>query len=321
MTGLREFAEGESYDRGETEGPVHGKGLARISANKTGSLSIASRKAQSKVPWTIYENLVNLYDHLLGNQSEIINNAIDWIEAVIGSTVWWDGDDEEASAEGFGASRFALSRAQRTRPVDVSPSVSYRRKLASSLAQVTQSEDEELEINTASPLEVGLACIFEDNLEGVISLLRSLSLPVATAIVEVASAGKWLPGSSSSLFKNFDKSDLMVLSYGQEDQGQNAISKDKILVAYAKVLSRNPTYTSEDGYQTKEGWELAMQVIGRVDDPAIADKNIVPLLDSIELDSAEIVDKVLSSCNQLGFVEQGRALAEVRYHALIMPLS
>lgn len=306
---LREFAEGDSYDR-DDEDPLL---LGQSSAAKGGmGLSVASRKAQSKVPWTIYESLVNVYDHLLGNQTEIMNNAIDWVEAVVGSTVWWDGELDGNTAEDLRASRFSKSRSQRSRAVDISPCASYRRQLAQALATVTQSEDEELSINTSSSLEIGLACVFDGNLEGAIVIIRSLSLPIASAIVEVASAGKWLSGDSpAQLLKNFDKSDLMVLSYGQEDREQSGISKDKILVNYAKVLSRKQTYSSSDGSIVKEGWELAMQVVGRVDDASIADKSIVPLLDSIELDSEKVVDKVLTACNMLGFVDQGRALAEV----------
>lgn len=313
ITELRDLAEGESYDApGKKTKP---KGASK-GKNKF-SLSAASRRAESKVPWTIYENLTTLYELLRGNTNDLLQLANDWVEASIGLTAWWDGEGEDMPSVSLAASQQSLSRSlsrsQRVRSVDVSPAAAYRQRLATSLSRViVADEDDTMDINSTSAIEVGLCCVFEGNVEGVLSIIQTWSLPIAVALSEVASAGNWLsesPAASKSIRKNLDKSDLMVLSYGQ-DQFE-AFRKDDILLKYAIALSHKPVLRAKDGKISREGWQLAIQTLGRLDNAELANERIGNLLKRLDLDSPERVDAILALCNSLGFAEHAEATAEV----------
>ncbi|KAG9656642.1 hypothetical protein KCU69_g15821, partial [Aureobasidium melanogenum] len=72
---LQDFAEADSRDKDQFPAAPFG----RVSM----SFSTASRRAESKVPWLIYESLKTLYGQLLGKRDEIMVATQDWLEAVI----------------------------------------------------------------------------------------------------------------------------------------------------------------------------------------------------------------------------------------------
>ncbi|KAK7514405.1 Nup85 nucleoporin-domain-containing protein [Phyllosticta citriasiana] len=269
------------------------------------SFSTASRRAESRVPYTIYENLQLLYNLLLGNPEEIIGASFDWLEAVVFLTAWWDGEEEDEVPQGsLAASRRSLRRPQQTRTVDITPAKAYQKRLELSLARVMAEDDPGLSIDSNNPIEIALACVMEENMEGLLSLTRGWSLTLTAAIVEVASAGGWLGDTPASrnLLKNFNQSDLMVLSFGVGDkQGPN---KDEILQQYADLLF------NKTGIESSEGWELAIQVLGRLDHAEAAKDKISELLDRLPLSSSDRVDKILSVCTSLGLIDHANMIAE-----------
>lgn len=282
--------------------------LASISA-----LSQSTRKAESKVPWTIYQNLKAMYGLLLGGTTEIISFAQDWVEATIGLTAWWDGDDNDEITKGsLGMSRRSIRRSQSLAPrsVDVDVLTAYLRRLSYAFDRVTDDTDEEaFQINSMNPIEVGLASVFEGNVEGVIGLLRGWSLTITSAVVEIASLGGWLGiPSGTKMMNNFNASDLMVLSYGQDKQ---RLGKDEILVEYAEALSNRDVLRSQHHDIEREGWELSVEILGRLDDDVLSSKIICQLLDELPLDSGDRVDNLLNICSELGLDSQTRKIAEV----------
>ncbi|KAL1636677.1 hypothetical protein SLS58_009664 [Diplodia intermedia] len=290
---LKLFAEGERAFVDDEFG---------LSAQDDGvyNFSTASRRAESRVPYTVYENLQILYSLLLGNEEEILGAAFDWLEATICLTAWWDGEDEEQLLR-------STKRSKHSRVADVTPGRAYRKRFAYALARVMAEEDPGLSINSNNPVEIALACVMEENMDGLIPIMRGWSLTITAAIIEIASAGGWLGQSASrNLLRGFDQSDLMVLSYGQGDKP--GYDKDEILQQYAEILFGKPKI------QNAEGWELAIQVLGRLDNAEAAKNKISELLDRLPLSSAERVDKILSVCNNLGLIEHANMIAE-RYAA------
>lgn len=313
---LEAYAEAGNADRDNAAANVFG--ASRFGASRTGmSFSTASRRAESKVPWSIYESLKTLYGQLQGLQTEIMVATQDWLEATIYLTVWWDGEDDDAIAGPAGnlaASRRSLRQSQQIRPVDVSPTTAYRRQLTYAFASVTdEPEDTVFGVNTMNPLHVGLACIFEDDVQGVLHVLQGWSLPVAAAIVEMAGTGGWLPiGSkpSDGLMEGFDQDDLMVLSHGQ-DKPSSEFDSDNLLIDYANLLSKRDEFKSSDGRSTKEGWDLACRVLSRLHSLDTAQRKIAETLSRIKLNSSERVDRVLAVCGEIGLPDQVRSIAEV----------
>ena len=307
ITDLEELAEGDG------EEPSRGNAFSQ--SEFRGSLSTASRRAESKVPWTIYENLKALYAQLLGSTDEIVLVSQDWLEASIYLTVWWDGE----ASEDFGRAslRKSITGGQRTREVDVTPLAAYRTRLANALALVTdQPEDPVFQVDTMNPVLVGVACAMEDDIDSVLALLRTWSIPVAAAVVEVAGLGDWLPQarprSPGLVEQGFSSEDLMVLSHGPSSHTFNdGIVRDGALEAYADLLAARQSFQTADGVTAREGWELAVAVLGRLDDEATAQRKIADLLERIELDDEASVDKVLTLCGELGLTEQARVISEV----------
>lgn len=316
---LEEFAEGgDDQDR-----DLHGSNAFTRSTTSnfkdTMSFSTASKRAESKIPWTIYENLRALYGQLLGSTDEIVLVAQDWLEACVYLTVWWDGNNEAELSASLSRSTLRRSTAngQRTREVDVAPLAAYRNRLADAHAEVTTDpEDSVFQVDTMNPLLVALASAMESNVEGVVALLRTWSLPVAASVVEVGALGGWLPQSrprSRGLAEQgFSSEDLMVLSHGPSLQKQDTdIERDDVLLQYADRLAEREAFQVASGSGTKEGWELAVSVLGRLDNANAAQSRIGALLEGIKLDDDVRVDKVLILCSDLGLVEQARAISEV----------
>ncbi|KAK5695800.1 hypothetical protein LTR97_008220 [Elasticomyces elasticus] len=320
---LEEFA-GSAEEDDDEEGVGSGK------RRNVFSLSAATKKAESRVPWSIYTNLKLCYDILLGQPEEIMDASQDWLEASIYITVWWDGEDTSPSlssrstlGESRGQGRKSITASQ-AREVDLSPLAAYRRRLADAFTFVTDTEEALFLPETVEGVQVGLGCVLTGEVGSVVQLLRGWSLPVAVAVVEVAGKGGWLPGGSrGGLGRGFSSQDLMVLSHGpggMEGMGSAGL-RDEILAEYAGLLAGKDVLrvgqvggvgrVGEVGGGTeREGWELAVAVLGRMDDQAEGERRVGELLGGIEVRGEGRVDRILEACGGLGLEGRGRGVAE-----------
>lgn len=315
---LTTFAEGRNRDLDSGHSTFQAPNFSiKIHSN---TLSENTRRAESKVPWTVYQQLKALYNLLLGQDTEIISLAQDWIEASTALTIWWAGNDDD---DGFAGGSLSMSRrsirrsqSRSTRLVDVNTQVAYLRRLAFAFDRVTNSSGNvNFEVSPVDPVEVGLASIFEGNLEGVISFLEGWSLPVASAVIEIASKGGWYDESSNGgAMNDFDESDLMVLSsYGQESRTSK---KDSILIKYAEALSKKDVLRPGHEVPT-EGWELSVALFSRLDDNRTTKKKFSELLQQIPLVSDLRADKLLNVCRSADMDQEARIIAEVRFFKCI----
>lgn len=211
------------------------------------SLSQQNRRATSKVPWSIYENLKLLYGLILGSTDEILMTAQDWLEGSLYLTIWWDGSDEDGLEGSLHRSSAHKSTAQKPRAVDVNPLDGYRVRLANAFRCVTENpEDSVFTVQTMDMVQVALGCVLEDSVGTVIDFLQNWSMPIAVSIVEIAATGLWLPSvrqrSTDDLMdQGFSKEDLLVLSAGPPSQADpEAVDRDKILGDYADLLAIKP---------------------------------------------------------------------------------
>ncbi|KAF1924826.1 uncharacterized protein M421DRAFT_71604 [Didymella exigua CBS 183.55] len=303
---LQEFAEGNSVSRQGIADHFQAPHFNITQSQATFRLSVASRRAESRVPWTVYEELRRLYQLLLGNEEEILNMSADWIEAALGLAIWWNGEEDDIAPGSFAASRRSLMRSQRVRQVDVTPVTAYCQRLASSFAAVVENSDDEFSVNVTDRFEVGVACVLDDNMEGALYILRGWSLTAATAVAEVANAGGWYK-PAGGLLGGFDQSDLMVLSYNE--QPRTGATKDDLQIAYSQALSAKGTLTSQDGQTVKEGWELAVQVLSRLDDSITASQRIENIINGLPLDSVEQVDRITRLCYAMNLNAQAISIA------------
>ncbi|PYI16717.1 hypothetical protein BO86DRAFT_387476 [Aspergillus japonicus CBS 114.51] len=321
VTDLEEFAEGE--DKASPEPPVQENrfqavnfGLKATAPAQTISFTQSARMAESKVPWAIYQNLRSMYRILLGDEDAIMENSQDWLEATICMTVWWGGDDDDEVPSDLPPTSLnpLFSRpARNTSPTSVQDAYLRRLDLAFGHATSAEGDDASFRVNSLSSLEVGLASVFEGNVEGVIELLQTWSLCVSCAVVEVASIGGWLNprASKSKSMPGLSEDDLMVLSYGQ-GQGTEAtgprVNKNDVISAYASGLFERQSIECQDG--TRNGWEVALEVLSRLDDRGKLQKSVSELLDRLPLNTAEEVDKVVMLCSELDLDNEGRKVSE-----------
>jgi hypothetical protein len=296
LENLKQFAEGRyrNSDMGGSfamSGPQSFTGIAK--------------KAESQVPWNIYQNLLTLYNLLLGDTSAIVENSQDWCEATVGLVVWWNpsGDD------GLGPSRAQLSG-------EGMHAEMYMQQLAESFYRAT-SDATDFQVNTLSPVEVGLASLFEGNVEAVIGFLRAWSGPVSSAVVEIAALGGWLPRvQSQSLISmdSLDQDDMNVLGLNASSEKGEDI-KDYTLIVYASALAMRGEVESTPQFGrpkvVREGWEVAIEVLGRLDSVTKAEEEVGQLLHDFPFDSGATVDKLLRLLNDLGMTSHAENIAEV----------
>ncbi|KAI9825666.1 MAG: hypothetical protein M1832_001010 [Thelocarpon impressellum] len=316
---LTMFAEGSDRDAGKRDTAFTAEHFG-ISANAS-AMTDAARKAESKIPWTIYQNLKTMYGMLVGGTTELLTFAQDWAEAAVGLTAWWDGAEGalDLNRSNYGGSLAGLGNS--TVSVDGDAGRAYLRRLAWSFKRATTDADENpLQVNTLNMIEVGLASIFEGDVKGAVGILRSWSLPIACAVAEVAGLGGWFDGAHREGAAGLDRSDLMVLSYGQEKRDE--LDLGNMLTEYAEGLFELKTIRSgeptRDGFiqnvqarpMTREGWELGIQILGRLDDVESVSQRIGGLLDLLPLDSSERVDKLLAICTEINLGPQAQRIAE-----------
>ncbi|KAL8787966.1 MAG: hypothetical protein Q9195_007554 [Heterodermia aff. obscurata] len=304
MSNLRISAEGHDRDTNSDVSTFEALNFGIRAPDS--KMTRSTRNAESHVPWSIYQNLQTVYGILVGKTTEIISSAQDWIEATIGLTVWWDGEeDDEIPVGSLAMTRRSLRKIQRgSRLVDINPKEAYLRRLSYAFQQITDDEKEGLlQISSINLVQVGLASIFEGNVENVVGLLRGLSLPVASAVVEIASLGGWYnPGPSDGLMDNFDESDLLVLS--SYEQREVMVSRDSIMVDYAEKLCEI------DFPGALEGWEVSTHIYRRLQDSSTAEKKLLALIRQLDLTSEKRVDKVLRLCRIYGFKTEALEIAE-----------
>ena len=302
------FAEGRDRDSDPTESTLEASnfGLRKT----TTDFSQTSRKAESRVPWQIYQNLKALYAITLGGQVEIMAQAQDWVEATIGLTIWWDGDDDEPVPVGsLAMTRRSLrqSHSGNVRLVDVKPAVAYLRRLADAFALVTDpSDNDSFQINSMNPVEVGLACVFESEVEGVISLLRAWSLSVASAVAEVAGLGGWFVRSGGVNLMGFSTNEIQL-------EPELDLTMDSILVDYAAITSERDKFQGKPKGIIVEGWELSIALLKRLHDQKLAKELAGQLLDNLPVQSDERVGKILETCEKFKLSEEARRITEVRH--------
>ncbi len=320
LSDLATFAEGASVDRCADQNEhfqAENFGMSSVRSDDF-SISRQSRKAESKIPWSMYENLQFLYAQLLGTRSEIIAAAADWVEATVGMTVWWSGDEDEAAQENLQASRRSVGRSRSTHHIDADPVEAYRQQLVSAFRRASAEPDAELQFNPMSPIEVGLSCIFENDLEGLLGILQGWSMTMTASIVEIASLGFWLneiSKPSSDMMDEFDDEDLMVLSHQRLQPQIMGMTRDDVLVHYMELLCRrDELHSTHLKKEVLEGWQLAIQILGRLDSAELANRQIAACLNTLDLRTTEQVEKVVGLCGRLGLTDQARKISEVRVH-------
>ncbi|PNS17330.1 hypothetical protein CAC42_7013 [Sphaceloma murrayae] len=268
------------------------------------TFAAGSRRAESRVPWTIREQLKAVYGQILGYKEEILLSAQDWLEACVYLAVWWDGEDERD----LSASRRGAPGRSRERLVDVDPVAAYQRRLLGAFAAVTdEPEDSALEVNTVDAVQVGIAAVLEGETESALRLIAQWSLVAAAAVAEVADVGGWLPQSGTrDMMEGFDADDLMVLSHGNVKK--EGLDRDAVLVGFAGLLAERDELQAGDG-KMQDGWEVAVRVLARLDSASKAQTEIGNVFDGITLESAEQVDQALQVCGDLGLDAQARTIS------------
>ena len=305
---LRRFAEGRDTAN------VLGESDFSNSTSTYGRQSMAglARKAESQVPWDIYENLNVVFEIVLGSRGAILAAAQDWCEATVGLFGWWDEDKAEKN--------FQLSRHQSLMLAGQGHTAEgYLDRLARSFQTAVETD---FPLNTLNSVEVGMACVFEGNAKGLIGLLRAWSLPIAASMAEIASLGAWLPPHKrNALFgmEDLDMDDLDVLGMDPASPDEFDGIKDNTLITYAQELSRFDQLFSvkdRDGVP-RDGWELAIHVLGRMDSPERSEETVGQLVkllvDDLDVESGTTVDKVWRLLNELGMIPYAEETAEVSF--------
>ncbi|KAK7739112.1 hypothetical protein SLS62_011290 [Diatrype stigma] len=272
------------------------------SIDSRGSLTGLARKAESQIPWEIYESLQSLYAILIGEAEPILSASQDWCEATIALLGWWNEEQNKRAAE----------KPQARPAIDYAESSAdeyFLERLASCFYTATESE---FHFDSTDPVEVAVVSAFEDNVDGVIGFLRSWSLPIASAVAEVAALGGWLlPPESQNLISmdSLDMEDLELLGVNQNSGPDEKDGiKDTTLIYYARSVRDRPILvgTTSKGKVSMEGWEMAVQVVGRIDSAERSEEMVRDLLESvlskINEDSHSTVDKIWRLLNELGMI-------------------
>jgi hypothetical protein len=159
-------------------------------------------------------------------------------------------------------------------------------------------------------VEVGLASVFEGNVQGVVELMQTWSQCVASAVTEVACLGGWFTSAQNKKMPGLSENDLMVLSYGQ-DAGPTTheLNRVDIMRDYAFGLNDRGLIENETG--VREGWEMALEVLSRLDDAGATRKAVSEIVDKLPLDNVAQMDKLVMLCSDLGLEETGRRISEV----------
>ena len=320
LENLMNFAEGRDKDLDLEEPTFEASNFGLKTTSN--DLSRSSRRAESRVPWAVLQNLKTLYGILSGGSLEILSYSENWVEGTIALTAWWGGeDDEEVAVGSLAMSRRALkqSRSRVPRLVDTDPGLAYRRRMASAFERVIQdpeeSDDPPMLPDTGKPLEVALSSIFDGDINGAIGILRAMSLPIADAVAEIGTIGHWLPASPrDAIMEGFDEDDMDLLSFERSvlPAEEPTVTRSAIMMEYAEELFNRPELTGQRGFAV-EGWELSIAVLARLGMKynTSSKKEIRKVLKRLPLDSDAQIDKILHICRNYDMPEEGRKIVEV----------
>jgi hypothetical protein len=164
-----------------------------------------------------------------------------------------------------------------------------------------------------NPVEVAIASCFEGNVNGVIGLLRIWSLPLASSTAEIASLGEWLPPTETIKplpTDTLDMDDLALLGVVPPSTDELEGIKDTTLVLYARELAGIEHLSSQ-----RDGWEMAIEVLGRMDLPQKSEETVGELLRdllaTLDENSSTTVDRMWRILNDLGMITYAEETAEV----------
>ena len=319
---LVNFAEGHDKDLDAEEPAFEASNFGLRSSSN--DLSRSSRRAESRVPWTVLQNMKTLYGILLGGSLEILSYSENWVEGTIALTAWWSGEDDEEVAVGSQAVRKSLMKPRKSRGprlVDTDSGLAYRRRMALAFERVTQdpedSDDPPMLPDTGKPLEVALSSIFDGDYAGTIGILRAMSLPIADAVAEIGAVAHWLrPPPIDAITEGLDQDDMDLLSFDRsvESREEAAVTKKSIMLEYAEELFNRRELTGPRG-SIVQGWELSIQVLARLGKnygSTLSQKEIRNVLKRLPLNSDLQIDKILNICRIYDMPEDGRKIVEVR---------
>lgn len=270
-----------------------------ILKSKSPSLVKSLRGVSNNVPATVVENLRVIYKIVLGSSEDIMASSQDWLEATTALTIWWDGsEDDNITAWSMDVSRSQGHHAIHNK---------FLTRLRAAFLCVTDPKSvDSFPIGNMLPTELGVAAIFQGDMEGVLLIVQSLSLTIASALVELGTTAGWLASTKDSMSVGFDQEDLIVLNYGASPKdGQ----KDEILSTYAHTLFHREHLQEDDDFVV-EGWELSLSVASRMSDPELAKTTIAQFIENLELQDQDRMDKLVSICSSLGFEDQSRRVSE-----------
>jgi hypothetical protein len=104
----------------------------------------------------------------------------------------------------------------------------------------------------------------------------------------------------------------MVLSYGQGNlPPSRGLTRDEAMRNYA--LGLNERHSIENETCSREGWELAIEVLSRLHDLDLRKKAVTEIVEKLPLDNLDQLDKLVVLCSDLNLEEQGRKIAEVYF--------
>ena len=301
------FSEGRDHDQSLGQSTFEAENFGIRSTASTPSQS--TRRAQSRVPWTVYQNLKLFYGIFLGGTDELLQLAQDWLEASFALTIWWDGNEVEVEAGRASMSRRSLRRpgGHAARVVDSNPGAAYRRRLRHAFETV--AEDDGLAIESSNAVEVALASILEGNIADVLGLLRTWSLPITAATMEIGSIAGWYesaPGPEAP-GDGFDESDLMVLSYAAATE--KPLSRESVLLDYADQLFERAEL--RHGNQVVEGWEVALALLSRLENAGLAKRKMAEYLKDLSVETDGRADKLIALCLSYDLRAEACEIAEV----------
>lgn len=260
------------------------------------------REANSKIPWDVYENLQVIYGIVLGNIDSVLNTAQDWCEATVGILGWWNNCRAPLEKPGV-STMLAASMASLSRPAARDPDEDDQLgRLAAAFHFVLAAN---MSPSLTNAVEVAVGSIFEGNVDAVIGCLRTWSLPVASSVAEIASLGLWLPPPQPAKpqpMDALDMDDLALLGVAPPTVDETEGIKDTTLIMYARQLAGIDHLSP-----SRDGWELAIRVLGRMDSAEKADETVAELLrsllDRLNPDSSAVVDKIWGVLNDLGMAK------------------
>lgn len=291
------FAEGRGEQFDES------MGLGDGFSGRGPSMSNLARKASSQIPWDIYENLQLTYGIVLGDEKSILGTAQDWCEATVGLFGWWNDSSRRNQL------RLSRSRNNNFSSSRLGASEDYLRRLSTAFHRVIQSD---LNPNIMNPVEVAIASAFEGNINAVIGILRTWSLPVACSVAEVAALGDWLPPPevmTTVPSESLDMDDLALLGIAGPSPDEKEGIKDTTLVLYARELAGIDAISPQ-----RDGWEIAIEVLGRMDLPEKSEETVGELLRdllaTLDQDSSKTVNKMWHILNELGMIAFAEETAE-----------